>query len=82
MSARVRAGRLPAVVPAAIAGACAEKGALLVHYSTDYVFDGGATQPYREDHSTAPLGFADGCGIHAGSSCTGSVSPAARPKVR
>ncbi len=48
--------RINADAVAAIAGACANSGALLVHYSTDYVFDGGATQPYREDHSTAPLG--------------------------
>src|SRR3546814_6104522 len=30
--------------------------ALLVHYSTDYVFDGSAARPYREDGPTAPLG--------------------------
>ena len=42
--------------PAAIAAACAETGALLVHYSTDYVFDGSASRPYREADATAPLG--------------------------
>jgi dTDP-4-dehydrorhamnose reductase len=45
-----------AEVPGEIARACAEVGALLLHYSTDYVFDGSATQPYREDDPTAPLG--------------------------
>lgn len=39
-----------------IAEACAARGALLVHYSTDYVFDGTATRPYREDDPTSPLG--------------------------
>ena len=30
--------------------------ALIVHYSTDYVFAGQGTRPYREDDATAPLG--------------------------
>jgi dTDP-4-dehydrorhamnose reductase len=34
----------------------ARSGALVVHYSTDYVFDGRGTRPYREDDATAPLG--------------------------
>ena len=48
--------RVNALAPAAIAQACAATDALLLHYSTDYVFDGSASRPYREDHATAPPG--------------------------
>ncbi len=47
---------LNAAVPAAMAEAAKECGALLAHYSTDYVFDGTARAPYDEDAPTAPLG--------------------------
>lgn len=34
----------------------AAHGALVIHYSSDYVFDGHATTPYAVDAPTAPLG--------------------------
>jgi len=40
----------------AIARWCAAHGALLVHYSTDYVFAGNGDRPWREDDPVAPLG--------------------------
>ncbi len=48
--------RINAEAPGALARACAAAGIPLVHYSTDYVFDGQGTRPYREDDPTAPLG--------------------------
>jgi dTDP-4-dehydrorhamnose reductase len=38
-----------------IAARCKEVGAKLLHYSTDYVFDGNATQPYAIDHPRRPV---------------------------
>lgn len=40
---------------AELADWCAEKEVPLVHYSTDYVFDGTGTKPHHEDDKTAPV---------------------------
>lgn len=45
-----------AEAPGRIARACAGRGAVMIHFSTDYVFDGNGSQPYRESDPTAPLG--------------------------
>ena len=48
--------RANAEAPGILARACAARGIPFVHYSTDYVFDGQGTRPYREDDPVAPLG--------------------------
>ena len=42
--------------PGVLAEACARQGIRLSHVSTDFVFDGNASTPYRPDATTAPLG--------------------------
>lgn len=49
------ARRVNADSPAAIAAACRETGASLLHFSTDYVFDGRLGRPCRENDPTNPL---------------------------
>ena len=44
-----------ATAPGSLAREAASLGAWLVHYSTDYVFDGSGTLPWREDSPTGPL---------------------------
>ncbi len=46
---------LNADAPGVLARAAVARGALLVHYSTDYVFDGSGTQARDEDAATGPL---------------------------
>ena len=43
------------VAPGILAEEAKRSGAVLIHYSTDYVFDGDATTPYDEDAPTRPL---------------------------
>jgi dTDP-4-dehydrorhamnose reductase len=46
---------LNAEAPGVLGREAAALGALLVHYSTDYVFDGSGDAPRREDARPAPL---------------------------
>ncbi|MBL8309467.1 MAG: dTDP-4-dehydrorhamnose reductase [Burkholderiales bacterium] len=63
--------------PGHLARACAGVDALLVHFSTDYVFDGHPSQrrAYREDDATAPLGVY-GASKLAGEQAVASLCPA------
>lgn len=45
-----------ALAPRGLALAARTAGALVVHYSTDYVFDGSSGRPYREEDLPGPLG--------------------------
>lgn len=49
-----RAQRINAEAPGEIARLCAERGAKLVFFSTDYVFDGQRREPYREGDAPSP----------------------------
>lgn len=46
---------LNALAPAVLAQEAAKLGAWLVHYSTDYVFDGSGSRPWTETDTPAPL---------------------------
>ncbi|MNZ95051.1 dTDP-4-dehydrorhamnose reductase [compost metagenome] len=48
--------RVNAEAVAVLAATARELGAWLVHYSTDYVFDGSGSTPFEEDAATGPLG--------------------------
>jgi dTDP-4-dehydrorhamnose reductase len=49
------ASAINVAAPAQIAEECARSGSLLIHYSTDYVYDGSKSSAYDENDATAPL---------------------------
>jgi dTDP-4-dehydrorhamnose reductase len=50
-----KAHLLNALAPQVLADVAQQLGAWLVHYSTDYVFNGSGDRPWQEDDATAPL---------------------------
>ena len=52
---RERAFAVNALAPRTLARAAAQAGGRLVHVSTDYVFDGASSRPYREEDEPRPL---------------------------
>jgi dTDP-4-dehydrorhamnose reductase len=52
---RDRAFLINAEAPGVLAKICAEKNAKLIHFSTDYVFDGEKREPYKEEDEPKPI---------------------------
>ena len=54
-SERELSQQVNAVAPGVLAEEAHRLGALMVHYSTDYVFDGEKRSPYTEDDAPNPI---------------------------
>lgn len=46
-----------AQAPHYLADLCKKYGATLIHFSTDYIFDGSSGRPYPEDHPAKPINY-------------------------
>jgi dTDP-4-dehydrorhamnose reductase len=71
-SDREAAFAVNAAAPEVMGAAANEAGAAVIHVSTDYVFDGRAARPYREDDPTGPQG------VYGASKLAGEQALAAR----
>jgi dTDP-4-dehydrorhamnose reductase len=56
-SAREEANLVNTLAPAVMAECASQQGARLIHFSTDYVFNGEKHEPYTEDDIPSPLGW-------------------------
>jgi dTDP-4-dehydrorhamnose reductase len=54
---RAQAFQINAEAPRVLAEICRDKKAKLIHFSTDYVFDGEKCEPYMEDDVAKPISF-------------------------
>ena len=63
-----------ALAPGVLATEAAKLGAWLIHYSTDYVFDGSGTAPRHENDATGPLS------VYGQTKLEGELAVAANPK--
>ena len=54
---RAQAFQINAEAPRVLAEICRDKKAKLIHFSTDYVFDGEKREPYTEDDTAKPISF-------------------------
>ncbi len=65
---REAAEAVNAAAPGLLAQICAERGALMIHISTDYVYDGSASLPLSEDAPVAP------CGVYGATKAAGELA--------
>ena len=63
-----------AIAPGVLAEEANRLGVPIIHYSTDYVFAGSATEPYKETDAVAPLG------IYGKSKLAGEIAVASTAK--
>lgn len=56
-SARAEAEAVNSMAPRIMAAAATRRNARLIHFSTDYVFDGRKNEPLTEEHTPNPLGW-------------------------